>query len=192
MKQIVYVANSMSQNIEVWVLYKHGNMELIQTVQTDGQVQPISIIKNKNLLYAGVRPNNRIFTYLIDQNGLLKKIGESIIPGAPNYISFDNNENFLFCSSYHSNCISVSPLNKYGVPKNPIQIIYNIQGCHAAKFNNKYNILFITALKNDCIYLYHLKNFGILKNTEQKIIFTQSKSGPRHIVFHPNQNFFIL
>ncbi|AYN24773.1 6-phosphogluconolactonase [Buchnera aphidicola] len=189
MKQIFYIANAESENIEVWNLHNNENMELIQTVQTNGQVQPISIIKNKNLLYAGVRPNNCIVSYWIDENGLLKKKGESIIPGTPNYISFDSSEKFLFCSSYHSNCISVSPLDKNGVPKNPIQIIHNIEGCHASKFNSKYNVLFVTSLKNDCIYLYKLTDFGILKSTEQKLVSSQLKSGPRHIIFHPNQNF---
>ncbi|WP_295164463.1 6-phosphogluconolactonase [uncultured Buchnera sp.] len=189
MKQIIYIANATSENIEVWNLYNNGDMELIQKVQTNGQVQPISIIKNKNLLYAGIRPNNRIVTYCIDKNGLLAKKGESIIPGTPNYISFDSSKKFLFCSSYHANCISVSPLDENGIPKNPIQIIHNIEGCHASKFNSKYNVLFVTSLKNDCIYLYYLTDFGILKSTEQKLVYSQIKSGPRHIIFHPNQNF---
>jgi len=73
MQQIIYIANAESENIEVWILYNNGDMKLIQTVQTDGQVQPISIIKNTKLLYAGIRPKNRVITYQIDKNGLLKK-----------------------------------------------------------------------------------------------------------------------
>ncbi|CAL4322661.1 6-phosphogluconolactonase [Buchnera aphidicola] len=189
MKQIIYISNSESKNIEAWNLYEDGNMELIQKIETMGHVQPIAIIKDKNLLYAGVRPNNRIITYLIDNNGLLKKKGESMIPGSPNHISFNTEKNFLFCSSYHSNCISVSPLNKNGIPKNPIQIIHNIQGCHASQFNKKYKILFVTSLKNNRIYLYYLTDFGILKSTEQKFISSKSQSGPRHITFDTNENF---
>ncbi|QCI17112.1 6-phosphogluconolactonase [Buchnera aphidicola (Aphis helianthi)] len=189
MKKIVYIANSTSQNIEVWNLYQDGNMELIQKIDTDGQVQPINIIQNKNLLYAGVRPKNRIIVYTIKKNGNLEKISEVYIPGSPNYISFSANQKFLFCSSYHNNSVSVIPLNQDGIPKDPIQIIHNIQGCHAALFNVKYNILFITALKEDYIYLYYLTKHGILKSTEQKFIQTKFNSGPRHIVFHPNENF---
>jgi len=189
MKQIVYIANSESKNIEVWNLYDDGYMNLVQTIDVDGQIQPIKIIKNKNLLYAGISPNNKIVTYSIERNGFLEKKNELNIPGKANYISFDQREEFLFCSSYHSNCISVSPLNQNGIPQNPIQIIHNIEGCHAAKINYKYNILFVMSLKEDAIYLYHLTNFGILKSTEQKILYTQKESGPRHLVFHPNQDF---
>ncbi|CAL4326353.1 6-phosphogluconolactonase [Buchnera aphidicola] len=189
MKEIVYISNSVSENIEVWNLYKNGHMNLIQTVITEGQVQPLTIIASKKLLYAGVRPSNKIITYDIDDNGFLKKKNESFIPGHPNYLSLNCTEKFLFCSSYHSNCISVSPLNKHGVPQNPIQIIYDIEGCHAAKINHKYNILFVMSLKEDAIYLYYLTNFGILKNIDQKLLHTKKKSGPRHIVFHPNQDF---
>ncbi|QCI21016.1 6-phosphogluconolactonase [Buchnera aphidicola (Hyperomyzus lactucae)] len=189
MRQVVYIANSESKNIEVWNLHQNGEMNLIQKTNTEGQVQPIKIIKNKNLLYAGISPDNKIFTYFIDKNGFLEKKNESSIPGKPNYISSNYNKKFLFCSSYHGNCISVSPLNKYGIPQDPIQIIYNIEGCHAAKINYKYNVLFVMSLKEDRIYLYYLTDFGILKNTEQKLLHTQAKSGPRHIVFHPNQDF---
>ncbi|QNS01983.1 MAG: 6-phosphogluconolactonase [Buchnera aphidicola (Pentalonia nigronervosa)] len=189
MKKIVYISNSDCENIEVWELNKNGKMNLIQKINTYGNVQPISIIKKHNLLYAGLRPNNRIDVYSINNNGLLNNTNTSFIPGPPNYISFDQDENFLFCSSYHKNCISVSPLNKYGIPQQPIQIIHNIKGCHAAKMNHKYNILFVTSLKEDCIYFYYLTEFGILKSTNQTPIYTQKKSGPRHLVFHPNYKF---
>ncbi|WP_348769304.1 6-phosphogluconolactonase [Buchnera aphidicola] len=191
MKQIVYIANSMSQDIEIWDLYQNGNMQLIQKIETDGQVQPINLIKDKNLLYAGVRPDNRILVYTIEENGMLKKNSQIYIPGSPNYISFCSHKKFLFCSSYHHNSLSVIPLNKYGIPQDPIQIIYNIKGCHSALFNTKYNMLFITSLKEDCIYLYYLTKYGILKSTEQKFIQTKINSGPRHIVFHPNNQDFI-
>ncbi|QFQ32466.1 6-phosphogluconolactonase [Buchnera aphidicola (Aphis fabae)] len=189
MKQIIYISNSESQNIEVWNLCQNGNMKLIQKVNTHGQVQPINFIKDKNILYAGVRPENRIVTYTIKKDGTLEKKCESYIPGSPNYISFNSNKKFLFCSSYHTNSLSVIPLNEDGIPKEPIQIIYDIKGCHAALFNIKYNILFVTSLKEDYIYLYHLTKHGILKNTEQKFIQTKFNSGPRHITFHPNEDF---
>lgn len=189
MKQFIYIANSESQNIEVWKFNKHGQINLIQNIETDGNVQPLQIISSKNLLYAGVRPNNKIITYSIDSVGFLKKKAEINIPGHPNYISFDHTETFLFCSSYHSDCISISPLNIYGIPKNPIQVIYNIEGCHAARINKKYNILFATSLKKNCIYFYYLTDFGILTSTEQKLVETGEKSGPRHVVFCPSQDF---
>jgi len=189
MKKVVYIANSDSKNIEVWSLYENGKMDLIQTIETDGQIQPIKIIKNKNLLYAGVFPNNKIVIYSIKDNGFLEKKHESSIPGKANYISFDKEKKFLFCSSYHSNYVSVSTLNEYGIPQNSIQIIHDIKGCHAAKINYKYNILFVMSLKEDAIYLYDLTNSGVLKSTEQKILYTKKKSGPRHLVFHPNEDY---
>ncbi|ALD15242.1 6-phosphogluconolactonase [Buchnera aphidicola (Aphis glycines)] len=189
MKQIVYIANSTSQTIEAWNLYQDGKMELIQTIKTNGNVQPMNYIKDKNILYAGVRPNNRIIVYNIKKNGYLEQKNESYIPGSPNYISFSPKKNFLFCSSYHTNSLSVIPLNQHGIPKDPIQIIYDINGCHAALMNIKYNILFVTALKEDCIYLYYLTQYGILKHIKQTFIKTKCNAGPRHIQFHPNEDF---
>jgi len=189
MKKVVYIANSDSKNIEVWSLYENGKMDLIQKIETESEVQPIKIIKNKNLLYAGIFPNNKIIMYSIKNNGFLEKENESSIPGKANYISFDKDQKFLFCSSYHSNFVSVSKLNQHGIPKKIIQIVSDIKGCHAAEINYKYNILFVTALKEDSIYLYNLTNSGILKSTEQKILYTKKNSGPRHIIVHPNQDY---
>ncbi|QCI23831.1 6-phosphogluconolactonase [Buchnera aphidicola (Macrosiphoniella sanborni)] len=190
MKKVIYISNSDSQSIEVWNLYNNGSIDLIQKVEIYSQVQPINIIKNKKLLYAGISKDNQIITFNIDKNGYLNKQHAISFPGKANYLSFDQNKKLLFCSSYHSNTLIVSRLDKNGIPHNPIQIICNIQGCHAAKVNYKYNVLFVTSLKEDCIYLYYLTDFGILKNTEQKILYTQKQSGPRHITFHPNQDFF--
>ncbi|CAL4321941.1 6-phosphogluconolactonase [Buchnera aphidicola] len=189
MKEIVYIAIPDHNIIEVWNLCRNGILKLIQTVVTDGQVQPINMIKNKNILYAGIRPNNRIIMYSIKHNGLLKKIHESSLPGSPNYIAFDFNNKFLFSCSYHFNCMSISLLNKNGIVQNPIQTIYNIKGCHAAKVNKKYNVLLLTSLQADCINLYYLTNNNQIKSTEQKVIYTQKNSGPRHISIHPNQDF---
>ncbi|QCI21593.1 6-phosphogluconolactonase [Buchnera aphidicola (Hyadaphis tataricae)] len=190
MKQVVYIANSTIKTIETWDLSDNGNMNLIDKTFTDGEVQPINIIKHHNILYAGIRSDNKIIAYLIKTNGFLEKQNEISIPGAPNHISFDKNKKFLFCSSYHSNCITVIPLKTDGTLKKPIQIIQNIKGCHAAKMSYKHNILFVMSLKEDCIYLYDLTTFGILKNTAQISIKTKPNSGPRHLVIHPNQDFF--
>ncbi|QCI15968.1 6-phosphogluconolactonase [Buchnera aphidicola] len=189
MRQVVYIANSDSQSIEVWNLHCNGNMNLIQKIETYAEVQPIEIMKEKNLLYAGVSSNNEIITYFIDDNGFLEKKSSISITGKANYISLNHTNEFLFCSSYHANCLNVNSLNQYGIPQNAIQIIHNIQGCHCARINDKYNILFVTSLKEDRIYLYYLTNFGILQSTEQQFLNVQKKSGPRHIVFHPNQDF---
>ncbi|QIE02008.1 beta-propeller fold lactonase family protein [Buchnera aphidicola] len=191
MKRVVYIANSDSKKIEVWSLYDNGDMNLIQKVETYSEVQPINIIQNKKLLYAGLS-NNEIITYKIDLNGLLTQASKIAFPAKANFFSFDQNKKFLFCSSYHSNSLIVSPLDIDGIPQNPIQIICDIKGCHAAKINYKYNILCITALKEDCIYLYYLTDCGILKDTEQKIFYTLKQSGPRHITFHPNQNIIYI
>ncbi|WP_422667214.1 6-phosphogluconolactonase [Buchnera aphidicola] len=189
MKQIIYIAIPEKNIIEAWNLNKNGILQLIQKINTDGQVQPMNIIKNNNFLYVGIRPNNRIIIYSIKKNGFLELINEKSIPGSPNYISFDSQKKFLFCSSYHMNCLSILPLDNNYMIQEPIKTIYNIQGCHAAKINQKYNILIVTALKEDCLYLYYFNNKGTIKSTEQKCIYTEKNSGPRHIAIHPNQDY---
>ncbi|CAL4043046.1 6-phosphogluconolactonase [Buchnera aphidicola] len=187
MKTIIYVATPGNNQIKILKMGKDLNFNIIQTLNTDGEVQPIHISQNR--LYAGVRPKNRIITYEIKLDGKLEKIGESPIPGSPNYLSLDKEKRFLFCASYGMGCLSVSPMNSLGIPENPIQILYNIEGCHycSTDFNNQY--LFVTSLKQNCIYIYDLIDNDLPLNNTPYILHTDSGSGPRHMAFHPNRKY---
>lgn len=187
MTTIIYVATPSSRQIQVLKISKNFNLKIIQILNTDGEVQPISIFKNR--LYAGMRFKHCIITYNIKKDGTLEKIGESLIPGSPNYLSLDKKNNFLFCASYGMGCFSVSRINELGIPTNPIQIIKNIDGCHYCNTDSDNTTLFVTSLKKNCIYLYNLTENGLLlKNTPYKLN-TLPGSGPRHMDFHPNKKY---
>ncbi|WP_343377593.1 6-phosphogluconolactonase [Buchnera aphidicola (Formosaphis micheliae)] len=187
MNNILYLSTPGSKQIEVFSIGVDFSLEQIQVINTDGEVQPIHT--TENFLYAGIRPNCRIITYKIKKNGLLNKIGESPIPGSPNYLSIDRENKFIFCASYKSNCLSVSSINEFGIPNKPIQVLYNIAGCHYCDIDYDNKILFVTSLKNDCIYLYRVQNNGLLIKNKQFILNVNKGYGPRHMVFNPNKKY---
>jgi len=187
MKTIIYVATPGSRQIQVLKISKNFNLKIIQILNTDGEIQPIFVFENR--LYAGIRPVHCIITYNIKTDGTLEKIGESPIPGSPNYLSLDKKKRFLFCASYRMGCLSVSRINELGIPTCPIQIIHNIDGCHYCNTGPDNTQLFVTSLKKNCIYLYSLTEYGLLlENTPYKLN-THQGSGPRHMDFHPNKKY---
>ncbi len=64
-----------SQQIHVWSMNEVGELTLLQTVKTPGQVQPMVLSHDKKHLYIGVRPNFRVVTYEIEE-GLLRLSGD--------------------------------------------------------------------------------------------------------------------
>lgn len=187
MKTIIYVSAPGNNQIQVLKVNQNFNLKIIQTLDVDGEVQPIFI--SENCLYAGIRPKFQVITFNIKHDGTLEKIGESPIPGSPNYLSVDKKKRFLFCASYGKGCLSVSPINKLGVPQEPIQIFNNIEGCHYCNTDFENKILFATSLKKNCIYLYDLTCDNLPLYRKSYVLNTYPGSGPRHIDFHPKKKY---
>ncbi|CAL4042753.1 6-phosphogluconolactonase [Buchnera aphidicola (Takecallis arundicolens)] len=190
MKQFIYIVAAGNQAIEVWKLLYTGEMHLIQIVYTENnEGQPIIISKKRNTLYIGIRPKYKILVYNILSNGTLKKTGSVNIPYSPNYITLDQKEKFLLCSYYHAGCLTISTINDQHIPEQPIQIIKNMNGCHAVKLDLSNKLVITTSLLTDRIYLFKLHLFGKLPLKYLKYVICSKKSGPRHIIFHNSKNY---
>ncbi|CAL4322095.1 6-phosphogluconolactonase [Buchnera aphidicola (Eriosoma grossulariae)] len=187
MYQYVYISTTGSNQIEVWQLNENGILKLIQIIPINGQAQPIKIFKEKNILYVGIRPENKIICYQILESGMIKEIFCFKINDAINYLAIHKNKQLLIYSSYHSGLLTVILLNKLGYPKKIIKNIYNLDGCHSCVIDYSQKFLFVSALKKDKIYLYNFYKQTICINNNQQYVNTNKKSGPRHIVCHPNK-----
>ena len=159
MKQTVYTASPESQQIHVWDLDLAGKLTLVQVVDAPGQVQPMVVSPNKEYLYVGVRPEFRVLAYRI----------------AP------DNGALTFAGE--------APL-----PGSPTHISTDHQGRFV--FSASYNAgcvdnrtLWVPALKQDRICLFTLSDDGFLAEQEPAEVTTVEGAGPRHMVFHPNQQY---
>ncbi|KGT89422.1 6-phosphogluconolactonase [Erwinia typographi] len=189
MKQVVYTASPESQQIHVWDLTDTGALTLLQVVDAPGQVQPMVVSPDKRFLYVGARPDFRIVAYRIDEEGKLKEAGHASLPGSPTHISTDRQGRFIFVGSYNDACVSVSPIGADGLPGEPLQVINGLDGCHSANIDFGNKTLFVPALKQDRICLFDLQQSGKLLPHKQSQVTTVEGAGPRHMVFHPNQQY---
>ncbi|MFC3395003.1 6-phosphogluconolactonase [Brenneria rubrifaciens] len=189
MQQVVYVASPESQQIHVWRLGAEGGLTLLQVVDVPGQVQPMTIAPDKSYLYVGVRPEFRVISYRIDDQGLLTDAGTATLPASPTHLSTDLDGRFLFSASYSGASVSVSPIGEDGVVGEPIQRLDGLEGCHSANIDPTNRVLWAPCLKEDRIRLYDLGPTGKLSEHRQPEMTTVTGAGPRHLVFHPNQHF---
>lgn len=188
MNQIVYISSANSHQIEVWSLNNDLSLNLIQIVKLDSEPQSIVILNNKKCLYVGVRPKFYIYSYKIEIDGTLTYVTKTSMTHNINHLELDKNERYVFSSSYHFNCISVSPIDSLGIPGSSIQTIREIKGCHASLMHNNNTNLFISSLKEDRIYLYNFTEEGILLKHKYTFLQLKNNSGPRHILFQKNLN----
>lgn len=186
MSQVVYVASPESQQIHVFKLTENGALTQLQVVDVPGQVQPMTLAPNKKFLYVGVRPEFRVITYGIGNDGTLTELGHASLTGSPTHISTDHAGKFLFSASYSFNCTSISPILENGVVGEPIQNIEGLQAPHSANMDLSNKTLMIPALKEDHIRLFSLNDSGNATELNTQIEM-KAGAGPRHMAFHANQ-----
>ncbi|MFJ3457135.1 6-phosphogluconolactonase [Scandinavium goeteborgense] len=189
MKQTVYTASPESQQIHVWSLHQDGKLTLVQVVDVPGQVQPMVISPDKQYLYVGVRPEFRVIAYRIaPDDGALTFAGESALPGSPTHISTDHSGKFLFSGSYNQACVSVTRLEE-GLPVGVVDVVEGLDGCHSANITPDNRTLWVPALKQDRICRFTLSDDGKLVAQTPAEVTTVEGAGPRHMAFHPNQQY---
>ncbi|WP_449550470.1 6-phosphogluconolactonase [Lelliottia amnigena] len=189
MKQTVYTASPESQQIHVWRLNTEGSLTLVQVVDVPGQVQPMVVSPDKRFLYVGVRPEFRVLAYRISpDDGALTYTAEAPLPGSPTHISTDRQGRFIFSGSYNAGSVSVTQLEE-GIPVETVDIVEGLEGCHSANISPDNRTLWVPALKQDRICLFTLSDDGHLQAQNPAEVTTVEGAGPRHMVFHPNQQY---
>lgn len=190
MKQTVYTASPESQQIHVWTLHSNGSLTLLQVVDVAGQVQPMVVSPDKRFLYVGVRPEFRVIAYRIaPDDGRLTEAGEAPLPGSPTHISTDRSGRFLFSASYNAGSVGVISLENDGLPGAIVDIVEGLEGCHSANISPDNSTLWVAALKQDRICLFTLSDDGHLAAKTPQEVTTVEGAGPRHMAFHPNQQY---
>ncbi|VAX76531.1 beta-propeller fold lactonase family protein [Buchnera aphidicola] len=191
MKNNIFISCSKGKKVEYWILKKKNMLLNKQVIDTNGFPQPLAYCKDNCLLYIGENFPHKILIYKMFPDYRLKKIQETSMFNTSNYISLNHNKKILLCASFHGNGFSIYLLNKSGLIKKNIYFFQNIKGCHFIKMHYKYNLIFVSALKEDKIYIFDI-NLDFKKKINislKNIIQTKKNSGPRHISFHPSNNF---
>ncbi len=189
MRQTVYTASPESQQIHVWNLNPEGTLTLVQVVDVPGQVQPMVVSPDKRYLYVGVRPEFRVLAYRIAaDNGALTFAAQTALPGSPTHISTDHSGRFIFSASYNAGSVSVVRVED-GLPVGTVDVVEGLEGCHSANISPDNRTLWVPALKQDRICLFTLSDDGKLVAQTPEDVKTVEGAGPRHMAFHPNQQY---
>lgn len=189
---VVYVSCPASHEIHVFKLAQNGELDLLQVVDTGGEVQPITISFDKQYLYATIRPDFAVLSYNIASDGRLTQIGRSPLPSSGTSSCLDESGQFLLIASYAGHCVSVCRLGDDGIVQPPHQVINHLANAHCVAVVGG-DLVLVACLGDDLIRGYQLDSTGKLQADEVQTVKTQAGSGPRHIAVHPDgEQFFVI
>ncbi|MBS1229116.1 MAG: hypothetical protein H6R17_2393 [Proteobacteria bacterium] len=183
---VVYVSCAQSREINVFSLADDGGeVSLRQRVATAGAPNPLRVCAQQRVLYAGLRSDDAIAAFAIDDvSGNLALLGSVATPGGATYVSCDRERRFVFCASYGANLLAVFPLDARGAPQAASQVEADLPRAHAAQIDATNRWLLVPSLGSDTIRAYRLG--GDARLTPGAITAVRAGSGPRHLVFSPD------
>ncbi len=192
---IVYVSNCESNDIFVWQLNRQtGELVLVETVAIPGIVKsgmatPMTVSPDRRFLFVATRGEPQsVFTFAIDpKSGKLKLVGSGPLVDSMPYISTDHTGRFLFAASYQGHKFTVSPIGVNGVIGPTQQVLENHTNSHSILPDAKNRYVLAATLGNDLVnvFKFDAKTGRLEPNTPPSVV-VKAKTGPRHLIFHPN------
>lgn len=185
---IVYVSCAESREIHVFSLNcNSGEVQLRQRLALAGAPSPLKVRPDQRVLYVGTRSDNAILAFAIDSgSGELAPLGSAPAPVSPTYVACDQAQRVVFSASYGGNSLAVFPLDAQGAPLAASQIEGDLPRAHAALMDATNRWLLVPLLGVDAIRVYRLDDGGHLTPNDPAMIQVRPGSGPRHLVFSPD------
>lgn len=185
---------------------------------TDAGSKLVSVTRSSNPSFLTIS-GNRKFVYAVNENnpgtvtafayqketGALTQLNTVDTKGAhPCYVSIDKKAKHLIVGNYSGGNLSVFDVNEDGRLSEAKQTIqHNGNGLnrqrqekahvHATVYSPDYRMLFVPDLGMDKLMMYKVDSrTGMLSPAEPPFIETVGGAGPRHMVFHPSQDFMYV
>lgn len=193
---IMYVANADSHDISVFQLNEQsGHATLLQTLAVDGVVMPMALSPDKRLLYAVIRSEPyRVVVLAIDPiTGQLTPSGSAPLVDSMANISLDPRGRYFFAASYGGNKISMSQLDKNGIPKVPAQVLPTAAHPHQISGDPANRFIYVSLLGANRVDYFRINSATEkLQRMPEPSITLPSGSGPRHFAFSSSGKFLYV
>lgn len=194
MAYYVYIPISGENKISTFILNPDtGDLTFQRDVALDDGPGPLAVDPESKFLYAGLRSIQEIASFSIDPStGDLSSIGSASLESDPCYISTDGKGNFLLAAYYGAGATSVHPINADGVVAGPaIEWITTANKAHCIMTDASNRFAFLPHVgESNAIFQFQFdENTGVLTpNASVPVLDAGEGEGPRHFVFHPNQD----
>ena len=196
-----YVSNAASNDISVFRLDgATGAMTPMGTVpfigvDKPGSSTPMAVSPDRRFLYAGVRSQPyQVQVFAIDAaTGKLSHLGSGPLADSMANIVTDRSGRYLFSASYGGDKVAVNPIGPDGKVGPPQQVMATGKNAHSIQLSPDNRFAFATNLGSDRLVQFRFDPAtGNLSDNDPPSVSLPPKSGPRHIVFHPDARHLYL
>lgn len=160
----------------------------------------LDLSSDASLLYSVLKEDSDhggVISFKKDADGNYQKAAVSTAEGAaPCYVAYDEKRNFVYTANYHQGEVAVYKTDTDGqltltdtVAHSGSSAHENQDAPHAHYFNLTPDEKYLIAcdLGTDEVFTYEVTDEG--KINEVSHVNTEPGTGPRHVVFHPNEKF---
>lgn len=161
----------------------------------------LAISQDNHFLYSVVKEGESggVAAYSISETGELQAINNQVSAGSPPcYVSVDSKNHFCFSANYHKGTVDSYLINQQDGSVQPPTSSVKHEGkgpdprqekphTHFVKTTPNEKYIAVAELGTDALITYEVSQNGTLKEASR--LTTHPGSGPRHLVFHPNNQF---
>lgn len=170
-----------------------GAIEDRDRVAAGHRVMPVAVSPDRRHLYAALRDEpQQVASYRIDPaGGGLTEIGRFDVAGSMPHISVDRTGNYLLGAAFNQGHIRVHPIGARGVAQGqPVMVEHNIPAAHCILTDPANRFVLIPARDADVVLQRRFDPAtGMLTPNDPPAYRSAHGSGPRHLIFHPNNRF---
>lgn len=123
-------------------------------------------------------------------SGELTHIGNQLMKDSIAYITTDLTGRFLISASYPQHKIIVNPISPQGLVQKQQQVLHDFPNAHAILIDETNRFVLVPTLGDNRVYQFKFDaTSGQLTPNTPAYVALKKKSGPRHLIFHPNSKF---
>lgn len=184
-----------------------GEWQPLQILKEGVDISYLAIDRPKRFLYGVSESLEQVSAFAIDpQTGLLTHLNTQPTGGStPASLSLDPSDHFLVIANYFGGTVAVLPVEADG-KVGPVQQLITLEGQpgpdkveqyqshpHDVVFDPTGRYVFIPDKGFDRVFIFSFDSeTGQLSPAEPAFITEQSGAGPRHLAFHPGENYAYL
>ena len=161
----------------------------------------LTISNDNRYLYSVAKEgdNGGVAAFSISENGTLTELNRQMLLGSsPCHVSVDSKNRYAFSANYHKGSVESYLINEEDGSVQPAASVIKHEGSgpdprqekphtHYAGITPDENYLAVVELGIDALITYAVNSDGTLSKAH--VLPLKAGSGPRHLVFHPNQQF---
>ena len=187
----VYVSVAGEQAISIWQMDENsGGLTHLSKVEVEGEPGCLTTDPAQKFMFASLRTAGKIASFRIDgATGGLTPVGVISADADPAYLATDRTGRFLMSAYYFAGRVAVHPIGEDGsLDESTGRWTDTDDKAHAIDADPSNRLVLVPHTGPNAVFQFHFDaGEGVLTPSHPDRLQLGSKTGPRHLAFHPRR-----